>query len=46
MTSESPEGATLYLGIVAYNIVATIRHQLKRGGIHDDWQTIFRIMNT
>ena len=38
--------AHIYLGIVAYTVVATIRHQLKKAGIHHDWQNIVRIMNT
>jgi hypothetical protein len=38
--------AHIYLGIVAYTVVATIRQQLKKAGIHHDWQNIVRIMNT
>ena len=44
--ADSHSEAHIYLGIVAYMVVATIRHQLKRAGIHDDWQNIVRIMNT
>lgn len=38
--------AHIYLGLIAYMVVATIRHQLKKAGIHHDWQNIVRIMNT
>lgn len=36
----------LYLGILAYTIVNTIRYRLKQQGIKHDWQNIVRIMNT
>jgi hypothetical protein len=36
----------LFLGLIAYQLVATIRHQLKQKGIHHDWRNIVRIMNT
>lgn len=36
----------LFLGLLAYQLVATIRHQLKNKGIHHDWKNIVRIMNT
>ena len=36
----------LFLGLVAYQIVATVRHQLKQKGISHDWRNIVRIMNT
>jgi transposase len=36
----------LFLGLLAYQIVATIRHQLKQKGINHDWRNIVRIMNT
>ncbi len=36
----------LFLGLIAYQIVATIRHQLKNKGIYHDWKNIVRIMNT
>jgi len=36
----------LFLGLIAYQIVATIRYQLKQKGIHYDWRNIVRIMNT
>lgn len=38
--------AHLFLGLIAYQIVATIRYQLKNKGIHHDWRNIVRIMNT
>jgi len=38
--------AHLYLGILAYTVVNTIRHRLKKHGIHHDWRNIVRIMNT
>jgi hypothetical protein len=44
--SDNQSEAHIYLGIVAYMVVATIRHQLKQAGIHHDWQNIVRIMNT
>lgn len=36
----------LFLGLLAYQAVATIRYQLKNKGIHHDWKNIVRIMNT
>lgn len=36
----------LFLGLLAYQVVATIRYQLKQKGIHHDWRNIVRIMNT
>ncbi len=36
----------LFLGLIAYQVVATIRHQLKQKGIHYDWRNILRIMST
>jgi len=38
--------AHLYLGIIAYTVVNTIRHRLKKHGMHHDWRNIVRIMNT
>ena len=38
--------AHLHLGILAYWIVNTIRHQLKKENIHSGWREIVRIMNT
>jgi hypothetical protein len=36
----------LFLGLLAYQVVATIRYQLKNQGIHYDWKNIVRIMNS
>ena len=36
----------IYLTILAYQLVNTIRHMLKKQGIHHDWNNIVRIMNT
>lgn len=38
--------AHINLGILAYQIVSTIRYQLKQKGITLDWRNIIRIMNT
>jgi transposase len=38
--------AHLHLGILAYWLVATIRHQLKQKGFCSDWREIVRSMNT
>jgi len=38
--------AHLSLGLIAYQIVATIRHQLKSNNINHDWSNIVRILNT
>ncbi len=38
--------AHLQLGLLAYWLVSTIRHQLKQKGIHSDWREITRVMNT
>lgn len=36
----------IYLTILAYQLVNTIRHYLKSSNIHHDWKNILRIMNT
>lgn len=36
----------IYLTILAYQLVNTIRYMLKQKGINHDWQNILRIMNT
>jgi len=36
----------IYLAILAYQLVNTIRYQLKQQNIHHDWANIVRIMNT
>jgi hypothetical protein len=38
--------AHLHLGLLAYWVVNTIRHQLKKEGIHSGWSEIVRKMNT
>lgn len=38
--------AHLFLGVLAYSIVATIRYQLKAKQITHDWSNIVRIMNS
>ena len=38
--------AHLHLGILAYWLVSTIRHQLKQSGIKDDWREIKRKAST
>jgi len=38
--------AHLFLGLLAYQLVATIRYQLKQKNINDDWRNIVRKMNT
>ena len=38
--------AHLHLGLLAYWVVNTIRHQLKKEGIHSGWTEIVRVMNT
>lgn len=38
--------AHLHLGLLAYWLVNTIRHQLKKGKINHNWQEILRITNT
>lgn len=36
----------IYLTILAYQLINTIRYLLKEKGIKDDWKNILRIMNT
>ncbi len=38
--------AHIYLTILAYQLVNTIRYMLKNAGLHYDWKNIVRIMNT
>ena len=38
--------AHLHLGLLAYWLVNTVRHQLKKDGIHSGWREIVRTMNT
>ena len=44
-TDEASE-AHLHLGMLAYQIVNTIRYKLKQNGIDSSWKEIIRIMNT
>lgn len=44
--SDDHSSAHIYLGIVAYMVVNTIRYQLKQHNINLDWKNIVRIMNT
>ena len=36
----------IYLTVLAYQVVNTIRHQTRKAGIHDDWQNILRKART
>lgn len=38
--------AHLHLGLLAYWIANTVKHQLKQNNIHSEWREIVRIMNT
>ena len=38
--------AHLHLGLLAYWLVNSVRHQLKQEGIHSGWREIVRTMNT
>jgi len=38
--------AHIHLGLMAYWVVNTIRHQLKGKGITSDWRELVRVMNT
>ena len=44
--TDSAAMAHLHLGMLAYWLVSTIRHQLKQQGINSDWREIVRTMNT
>ena len=44
-TDEASQ-AHLHLGMMAYWVVNTIRHQLKNEGITSDWRELVRVMNT
>ena len=44
--NDNSSMAHLHLGILAYWLVNTIRHQLKAKGIKSDWREITRIANT
>ncbi len=38
--------AHIHLAMLAYQLVNTIRYQLKKKNIHHDWRNVLRIMNT
>lgn len=44
--TDSAAMAHLHLGIIAYTVVNTLRHQLKKEGITSSWTELVRIMNT
>lgn len=44
-TDEASQ-AHLHLGMLAYQVVNTIRHKLKKQHLHSSWKEIVRIMNT
>ena len=44
--SDENTMAHLFLAVLAYQMVNSIRYQLKAKGIHHDWSHIVRIMNT
>jgi transposase len=44
--SDDNTMAHLNLAVIAYQLVNTIRHQLKAKGIHHDWSNLVRIMNS
>ena len=44
--TDDASQAHLHLGLMAYWVVNTIRHQLKGAGITSDWRELVRIMNT
>jgi len=44
--SDENTMAHLFLAVLAYQMVSSIRYQLKAKGIHHDWSHIVRIMNT
>ena len=44
--TDAASMAHLHLGLLAYWVVNTVRHQLKQKGINHQWKEIVRIMNT
>jgi hypothetical protein len=44
--TDDASQAHLHLGMMAYWVVNTIRHQLKGYGINSDWRELVRVMNT
>jgi transposase len=44
--TDAASMAHLHLGLLAYWVVNTLRHQLKQKGINNEWRDTVRIMNT
>ena len=44
--TDDASQAHLHLGLMAYWVVNTVRHQLKDSGITSDWRELVRVMNT
>lgn len=44
--NDKESRAHLFLAIVAYQVVVSIRYMLKQQGLHYDWTNIVRIMNS
>jgi len=44
--TDDASQAHLHLGLMAYWVVNTIRHQLRDQGITSDWRELVRVMNT
>ncbi|MDP2422843.1 MAG: IS1634 family transposase [Bacteroidales bacterium] len=44
--SDEATQAHLHLGLLAYWIVNTLRHQLRQHGIKSEWREVVRVMNT
>jgi hypothetical protein len=38
--------AHLHLGILAYTLINTLRHQLKKNGYNAQWKEVVKVMNT
>ncbi len=44
--SDENSDAHIFLGLLAYTMIQSVRYQLKDKAIYHDWQNIVRIMNT
>jgi hypothetical protein len=44
--TDDASKAHIHLGLLAYWVVNTIRHQLKDKGLTSDWKELLRVMNT
>jgi len=44
--TDDASQAHIHLGLLAYWVVNTIRHQLKDKGVTSDWRELVRVMNT